>query len=348
MTTRTTDRLFAQMRGLNNSSCIAAMIVAGAMALSGTSAIAGCNSGDGGDTNALHSAFCQARAKGTLSTAVGRFSGPNVAVMGTTTLGENSGFVGAGPFSIAIGTGAFGSGSVAQNAAPRATGGNAIAIGSGTADIIVNRGAVASGFRSIAIGQESISGDFGTSVGFNTTTEFASTAMGTDAEASGDSSSAFGRFSKASAASATALGFGAQATARRSVAIGQGSIANVANVVSVGDATNPRRIINVRRAVNPTDAVNLAQVQQMISSVTTGTSFAAAPSTENENATGIAPIAAPTMDSLRQELMELRSLVNQLQDRLARQDEQIAELRGRRAITTASAVSDENLSAWQR
>jgi autotransporter adhesin len=48
-------------------------------------------------------------------------------------------------------------------------------------------------------------------------------------------------------------------TKKRSVAIGDGSVANVADTVSVGRNTLQRRIVNVAAAVNPTDAVNLAQ-----------------------------------------------------------------------------------------
>src|SRR5262245_6692713 len=64
---------------------------------------------------------------------------------------------------------------------------------------------------------------------------------------------------------AIAIGSGARATKPGAVAIGGGSIANVADTISVGKAGNERRIVNVAAGINPTDAVNLAQVQAMLS-----------------------------------------------------------------------------------
>jgi len=57
------------------------------------------------------------------------------------------------------------------------------------------------------------------------------------------------------------LGANAQASAANSVALGEGSVANEANTVSVGSSGNDRRITNVAAGVNPTDAVNMSQLQ---------------------------------------------------------------------------------------
>jgi autotransporter adhesin len=63
---------------------------------------------------------------------------------------------------------------------------------------------------------------------------------------------------------ATAIGFAAQAFEPRAVAIGSRSVADVANTVSIGRAGDERRIVNVAAGTNPTDAVNLAQVEAML------------------------------------------------------------------------------------
>ena len=151
--------------------------------------------------------------------------------------------------------------------APRAVGGYSIAIGG--SNLAGLPGASAKGYRSIAIGQNSSTGDtsavtgyglgdFGTSVGFNTHTGFAATAVGTDAAAAGDGGSAFGRFAKARAKSSVALGEGTVASQPRSVALGSGSLANAADTVSVGTNTARRRIVNVASALANSDAATLA------------------------------------------------------------------------------------------
>ena len=195
----------------------------------------------------------------------------------------------------------------------------------GGGDFTTFDGARAKGFRSIAIGQRSSTGDttgftgfglgdFGTSVGFNSHTGFAATAVGTDAQAKGDSNTAVGRFSNASGLFAVALGQGATATKIRTVAIGDGanasvgnsvalgyaSLANAANVVSVGNATLRRRIINVAPAVANTDVPNLAQVKALIAAAT------AAPTS-----------AVGTTGDVMRELLDLRALVIGLKQKVA-------------------------------
>jgi hypothetical protein len=73
-----------------------------------------------------------------------------------------------------------------------------------------------------------------------------------------------GSAAKATAANAIAIGLNALAQHTGSVTIGQGSLDGGDNTVSVGRVGAERRIVNVRAAVNPTDAVNLAQVKQLV------------------------------------------------------------------------------------
>jgi hypothetical protein len=262
------------------------LVAAGLLALAATPAAAGCNSGIDADTDLLSSLPCQASAPAVAATAVGAISsalgdsttalgagaGPRTAVEGATALGARAGIMGAGPYSIAIGAGSIFS-------APTAQGGDSIAIGGSDDDTLP--GAVATGLRSIAIGQKSNAGagsGFGTAVGFNTTAVFAATSIGTDSSATGDSSTAIGRFSNAAGANAAALGASSQATAGNSTAIGSGarairqdavaigsnSVANAPDTVSVGHRRAERRITNVAAGINPTDAVNFAQVQRLL------------------------------------------------------------------------------------
>jgi len=85
------------------------------------------------------------------------------------------------------------------------------------------------------------------------------------ASASGDNSTAAGAGSTASGNNSTAVGAGATASGDNSVAIGAGSVASQSNTVSVGSAGHERTITNVANGVNPTDAVNVSQLDDAIS-----------------------------------------------------------------------------------
>jgi hypothetical protein len=78
-----------------------------------------------------------------------------------------------------------------------------------------------------------------------------------------DNATAVGNGALANAANASAFGQGAQANAANSVAIGQGSLASAPNTVSFGSAGNERRLTNVAAGINPTDAVNVGQLQSV-------------------------------------------------------------------------------------
>src|SRR4029077_19092296 len=80
---------------------------------------------------------------------------------------------------------------------------------------------------------------------------------------------AFGDNAVATGANSAALGTGATATAANSTAIGQVSLASLANTVSFGASGNERRLTNVAAGVNPTDAVNMSQLQSVASGLGT-------------------------------------------------------------------------------
>lgn len=158
---------------------------------------------------------------------------------------------------------ATGTGSASGGAGATASGVNSAAFGlnalsSGTDSSALGANAAATGNESTATGSEaSASSDN-------------STATGANSIASGTGGTALGAGSSASGNTSTALGANSSASGSNSVALGAGSVASEANTVSVGSPGNERRITNVAPGVNPTDAVNVQQlqgVQQGINSV---------------------------------------------------------------------------------
>jgi autotransporter adhesin len=297
---------------------------------------AGCNSGNDAQTNLLGSAACQADASGSAATAVGFAAkalinrgsafgksafalgdaataigfeaGPRVAVFGATNVGANSGTDGAGSYSTAVG------GGTGSPTASRASGAYSVAIGGGDGAVFtpsvgpsINlNGAQATGFIGTAVGTASqASGGGSSAFGLGSKATGAdSAAYGDFSTASGASSVAIGLFSKATGVSSLAFGRKAIASMSGSVAIGVNSIANVANTVSVGRAGAARRIVNVAAGTQPTDAVNLAQLQARFP-------IAAQP------VASAGTTNAELVDGIRRELAELRSLVKQQQERIA-------------------------------
>ncbi|MEM5312280.1 YadA-like family protein [Paraburkholderia sp. JHI869] len=90
------------------------------------------------------------------------------------------------------------------------------------------------------------------------------------ASATGSNSIAAGGGAIASGANSTAMGDMAKATGNNSVALGANSVADEDNTVSVGSQGNERRITNVAPGVNPTDAVNVGQLQSGLNSLQSG------------------------------------------------------------------------------
>nr|WP_206958493.1 YadA-like family protein [Trinickia acidisoli] len=107
-----------------------------------------------------------------------------------------------------------------------------------------------------------------TAVGFRSVaTNDGSVAIGYQAQALADPTTAIGSNSLASGNNAVALGAAATATATNSVALGANSIATTPNSVSVGSPGNERTITNVAPGVNPTDAVNVEQLNAGINNL---------------------------------------------------------------------------------
>ncbi|MBC3252466.1 YadA-like family protein, partial [Serratia fonticola] len=96
-----------------------------------------------------------------------------------------------------------------------------------------------------------------------------SIATGNNAQSSGSAAIALGSDASASGASSIAIGNAASSTADNAVALGTGSIADRNNTVSVGSADNQRQITNVAAGTEDTDAVNVAQLKSIASSVST-------------------------------------------------------------------------------
>jgi hypothetical protein len=163
----------------------------------------------------------------------------------------------------------------------------------------------ATGTQSTALGQNTTASGLGsTAVGFGSVASGAgSTAQGQNSVASGSQSSAFGAGASASGTGSLALGAGSSATAPNSVALGNGSVASLANTVSVGAPGSERRITNVAAGINPTDAVNVSQLNSLSASL--GSQIGGLQSQINNNLTearrGIAAAVAtanPPMPSL--------------------------------------------------
>ncbi|MGF6869214.1 autotransporter adhesin [Paraburkholderia sp. GAS205] len=74
----------------------------------------------------------------------------------------------------------------------------------------------------------------------------------------------------AAGAESVAIGGSSVATAKNSVALGSNSLADRENAVSIGSAGAERQIINVAAGTDDTDAVNVAQLNQAIGSVSGG------------------------------------------------------------------------------
>jgi trimeric autotransporter adhesin len=163
-------------------------------------------------------------ANGTVSTAGPQLNNTTLSTVNAATCSQAS-----GPDSMAAGTCASASSS------------GATAVGSN---------AQASSANTTAVGFRADAGNDG------------SVAIGYQARATGDPTTAIGANSLASGNNAVALGAGATATATNSVALGANSLATTPNSVSVGSPGNERTITNVAPGVNPTDAVNVSQLNQ--------------------------------------------------------------------------------------
>ena len=157
------------------------------------------------------------------------------------------------------------------------TGAGAIAIGSRT--VAMSDGATAIGTLAVAAGKKSAAlGSFSKATAEN------ALAFGAESIASGINSSVFGIGAKASKNNSIAIGTGAVSNIENSIALGVNSktdytgsdkrgympgngymlpMASSAGVISVGSATQPRRIVNLASGALDTDAVNVAQLKSL-------------------------------------------------------------------------------------
>lgn len=182
-----------------------------------------------------------------------------------------------------------------------------------------------------------------------------SAAGGAGAVASGGNSTAVGNGSAASGNGSTAIGNGATASGDGSIAIGVGSVASDSNTLSVGSAGNERRITNVAAGVNPTDAVNVSQLQGFTTggvqydknadgSVNHGSVTlnpgGSSPTTIHNVTAGIAPTDAVNVGQLNAGLANALNQANAYTDNSIRQlrDDMWTTNRGYRAAT-ASAMA---------
>lgn len=113
----------------------------------------------------------------------------------------------------------------------------------------------------------SANGAGSTAVGLGASARSYDTAVGYRATVTADNSVALGANALVEAENSVALGADAHVTANAvgSVALGQGSVADEPNVVSVGSASNQRRVTQVADGVSAYDAVNVRQLQQVYS-----------------------------------------------------------------------------------
>ncbi|EFA28047.1 invasin [Haemophilus influenzae HK1212] len=89
-----------------------------------------------------------------------------------------------------------------------------------------------------------------------------STAIGKEANATGNYSTALGKESKALGSYTVAIGNGAKAEHSDSVALGSNAQTTRSDEVSVGKSGSEKFIANVKDAVNDTDAVNKRQMEK--------------------------------------------------------------------------------------
>ncbi|KVL35518.1 hypothetical protein WS97_14420 [Burkholderia territorii] len=145
------------------------------------------------------------------------------------------------------------SGATAAQAAGSAIAVGANAQGTGVAATAVGNNTIASSRNSSAFG-------FGAeAIGGNGTTTGAATAIGAYASATGYHSSA--------------LGVGAVASGSESVALGVNSRADRDNSVAVGNATQQRQIVNMAAGTQATDAVNVSQLEPVVTALGGGASI---------------------------------------------------------------------------
>lgn len=183
--------------------------------------------------------------------------GASASQMGQTAIGDSA---------VATTTdGMTGSTAVGWNA--RATVDDATAIGEGTS---------ASGSQSTAVGANaSASNQEATAIGTGSLASGnISVGVGAFAKATAVNTAAVGPYSTASGANSTTLGAYSSSTGNNSVAIGyQSNDGGQANVVSFGDGTATRRLVNILPGIGSNDAVVMSQIDSVVSTLGGGAAF---------------------------------------------------------------------------
>ena len=179
-----------------------------------------------------------------------------------------------GNYSTAVGNSAKATeeGAVALGYAASANSSNAVAIGREAKALYLDSVAIgrstANGDYSVAIGRAT-AGDMGVAVGFLAkTTQSRGIAIGNYANTTGASALALGSSASASGSFSTALGGTSSASGYRSVAIGSDSEALEDDIVSFGNKTLQRRLIQIARGSADTDAVTVGQMKDYATKVT--------------------------------------------------------------------------------
>ncbi|RQX79261.1 hypothetical protein DF034_29845 [Burkholderia anthina] len=139
-----------------------------------------------------------------------------------------------------------------------------IRTGTYAADVAASAGdsATAVGANASATGQSAVA------LGGNTTASAANAvAIGTLSRATGNNAVAVGVGAAATGANTSVLGRGALASGNNSVALGTWSLADRDNSVSVGSSGLERQVTNVAAGTQATDAVNVSQLQPVVTAL---------------------------------------------------------------------------------
>ncbi|MCA8274957.1 YadA-like family protein [Burkholderia sp. AU30280] len=216
------------------------------------------------------------------------YSGTGVGTFSSVAMGDNANATGNGTVALGTGTSASGSGAIALGPNSTASGRGGVAIGTranAAGEDVISLGvdSAATGAQSTAIGTSATANSTGsvalgngaTSSGNNATAigrlatagAVNATVLGGSAKATGDNAIAVGQSSAASGLSAVGIGFRANAQADGSVALGMDSVADRADTVSVGSSSKQRQIVNVAAGTQATDAVNLSQLQPVVTAL---------------------------------------------------------------------------------
>ncbi|MCA8003189.1 ESPR-type extended signal peptide-containing protein [Burkholderia metallica] len=199
-----------------------------------------------------------ANASGSTSVAVGVNSAATA--MSTTALGYTASATTHWAIAIGSTSSASGESAIALGTVATASGANSLAIGASTQAI---------GTGSIAIGDSAASTQANaTAIGRSATAGATNaTVLGSGAVATGANGIAVGQSAQARGPSAISVGFRANAQGTSSVALGTDAVADRDYTVSVGSAAQRRQVVNVAAGTQATDAVNVSQLQPVVTAL---------------------------------------------------------------------------------